>query len=344
MGDTAQTGYVAIAVQTAKGTPATPAAADAIKVTSNTVSGGSDLLDNDPEIGGGRETDSSAAVLGGFSVGGDLEGQFRAKIFGRLLLGAGFVASAPVQDAATGAYTHTFTPGVAKWLTILSRWGSAATRLFSDCLVNELSLTLDANGKVTWSASIVGINEGFGATGITPSFETSPVANYAGSAATLDGLSTYRFESMGLTIANNLSDDEFVIGSRVLDDVTPGNRDVSVSATLKGSSLPGPVLDLYRAAVYGSKTATGPTTAAGGGSDPYHSSAALTFGSTKLVGTSVTKRYGLAATIPDLVVSGFPLEASGADRLGAEIEGWAMKGAGNLVSIDLVNDQSTQYA
>lgn len=341
----AQTGYVAIATQTVKGTPATIVAADAIRVNSNTVTGSADMLDNDPEIGGGRDVDSSAAVIGGFTVGGDLEGQFRPLIFGRLLLGAGFVAAAPVQDAATGAYTHTFTPGTPKWLTILTRWGTAGrVSLFSDCLVNELSLSLDANGKVTWSASIVGVKETFGAAGITPAYETSPVANYAGSAAVLDSLGTYRFESMGFTLGNNLTDDEFVIGSRLLDDVTPLHREVTATGSLKAGSAPGIVTDLYRAALFGSKTATSPLAVDGGSSDPYHSSAAFTFGSTKLVGTSTTKRYGITVTIPDAVIGGFPLESSGEDRLSAEVTATGLKGAGNVCSFDLVNTQSTQYA
>lgn len=341
----AQDGYVAVAVQAAKGTAAAVVAADAIRVNSNSLSGNASPLDNDPEIGGGRDVDSSAAVLGGFTVSGDLEGQFRPGIFGRLLLGAGFVAAAPVQDAATGAYTHTFTPGTAKYLTFLTRWGTtAAVRKYTDCLVNELSLSLDANGKVTWSASVVGVDEDYGAASITPTYETSPVANYFGSAATLDALGTYRFESMGLTVGNNVSDDEFVIGSRFLDDVTPGARDVTATATLKAGSNTPAVTDLYRAAVYGSKTATSALAADGGSSDPYHTSLAYTFGSSKLVGTSLTKRYGITATIADAMIEGFPLEASGADRLAAELTMRALKGAGNVVTFDLVNAVSAQYA
>lgn len=342
MSEIAQNGYVALAVQTAKGTPAAVTGTDALRVTANNVSGASELLDFEDEIGGGRDAESSAAVLGGFVVSGELEGLFRPKAFGLLLQGAGFVASAPVQDAATGAYTHTFTPGsTPKYLSLLTRWGqTAAIRRFSDCLVNELTLSLDANGKVTWSASIIGRREEYGQTGITPTFETNPVANYAGSAVTLDGLGTYRFESTELGISNNLSDDEYVIGSRSLEDVTFGAREVTFGGTVKvGDNVPA-LTDLYRAAVFGSKTATDSSAA---GSDPYHSSAAVTFGSSKLIGTSVTKRHALIASIPDLVLAGFPLEASGADRLTVDLEGRALKGAGNVLSIDLQNDRSAAY-
>jgi hypothetical protein len=335
----AQTGYLAFAAQSAKGAAATIDGTLALKVTSNSVSGNSDLLDFDPEIGGGRDPDPSAAVSGGFHVSGTLEGMFRPKAFGYLLMAAGFTPAAPVVEAGTGAFTHTFTPGnTFTYLSMLVRLGStAAVRKFVDCLVDELSFSLDANGKVTWSATILGTSETYGAAGVTPTFETNPVATYDGSAVSFDGLGTYRFESVGLTIANGLSDDEYVIGSRLLDDMTPGQREVTMTGTVKiGNNTP-TVTDLYRAAVYGSKTATVP-----GDSQPYHSAAALTFGSRKLIGTSVAKRHSLVATIADLVLKGFPLEGSGSDRLTVDVEGRAV--GTPVVSIDLINDRGTIYA
>jgi hypothetical protein len=342
MSQTAQTGYIAIGVQTAKGTPATVDGSIALLTTSSNVSGQAELLDFEDEIGGGRDAESTAAVMGGFTVSGELEGLFRPTAIGYLLMAAGFTPAAPVAEAgATGAYTHTFTPSnTAVYLTILGRWGSTdAVRQFSDCLVDEFSISLDANGKATWTASIVGAVEEFGVAGVTPTFETSPVANYEGSAVTFDELGTYRWESIEFSVANNLSDDEFVIGSRTLDDVTFGAREVTLGGTVKvGNNTPS-VTALYRAAVYGSKTATEP-----GNADPYHTSSVLTFGSRKFVGTSAAKRFGLTATMPDVVLGGFPLESSGAERLSASIEGRALKGAAPVVTIDLVNAKATAYA
>lgn len=341
MSEIAQNGYVALGVQAAKGTPAAVTGSDALRITSFGVSGRSDRLDDEDEIGGGRDYDTSGATLGGFSVSGDVEGLFRPKTFGLLLLAAGFAAAAPVQDGATGAWTHVFTPSsVFKYLTLATRWGlTDAVRVISDALVDSFSFSLDANGKVTWSASFIGRTESYGGAAVTPTYETAPIANYGGSAVTFDGLGTYKFESLGFSVANNMSDDEYVIGSRILDDMTPGAREVGMSGDIKVGANSPSITDLYRAATYGSKTATGP-----GGSDPYHTAAALTFGSTKKVGTSITKFYGLTATIPDMVLNGFPLEASGADRLMASIEAKAYKGAGQVVTLDLVNDRATQYA
>jgi tail tube protein len=341
MSETAQNGYCIIGVQTAKGTPAVLTASNALKLTSATPSGQAELLDDDAEIGGGRDFEASSAVLGGFNVAGDLEGLFRAKTIGYLLMAAGFAPAAPVQDGVTGAYKHTFTPTNAlNYLTMLIRWGNAGVvRKMSDCLVNEITFELEANGKVTWSASVIGCEEVADVAGMTPLFETTPVANYAGSAAELDGLGTYRWESMSLGINNNLSDDEWVIGSRKLDDVTGGAREVTVGGTIKVGNNSPSLTDLYKAAVYGDVAATAP-----GGSDPYHTDSALTFGTTKLVGTSITHRFGMKATVPDLVIQGFPLEASGDDRLTIDIEGRAYKGVSAAVSLELTNDRATVYA
>lgn len=340
MSQTSQTGYLALALQTAKGTPATVDGSLALRLTSSSLSGNAELLDFEDEIGGGRAAESGAAVLGGFSVAGDLEGLLRSNVIGYLLLAAGFSADAPVQDGTSGAWTHTFTPSdTGTYLTIVTRWGSTdAVRQFSDCLVGSLTFSLDANGKVTWSASIIGARETFAVPGVTPTFETGPVANYAGSAVTLDTVA-YRWESVELAIENNLSDDEFVIGSRMLDDVTFGAREVSISGTVKVGNNTPKVTDLYRKAVLGGAAATTP-----GSSDPFHSAAAVTLGSTKLAGTSTTKFYGLTATMPDLVLAGFPLEASGSDRLTVDLEGRALKGASPEVTFALVNTKATAYA
>lgn len=340
MSETGQTGYVIIGAQTTKGTPAVLTASNALKLTSFNASGQAELLDDEAEIGGGRDFEGSAAVLGGFNVGGDMEGLFRAKTIGLLLMAAGFAPAAPVQDGVTGAWRHTFTPtNDLVYLTMLTRWGNTAVRQLSDCLVNEFEMSLDANGKVTWSASIIGCEEEADVAGMVPVFETTPVANYAGSAIELDGLGTYRWESIALAINNNLSDDEWVIGSRKLDDVTPGAREVTVTGTIKVGNNSPSVVDLYRAAVYGDVAAVEP-----GGSDPYHTDSEITFGSTKLVGTSLTHRFGLKATVPDLVIQGFPLEASGDDRLTAEIEGRAYKGVSPSLTLELTNDRGTIYA
>lgn len=338
MSDTGQSGYVAIGRQTAKGAAAVPT--QGIYVNDYSVSGQTELVVPDPEIGGGRAIVTSGVSAGSFKVSGDLSALLRSKMVGFLLMGAGFAAPAPTQEATTGAYTHAFVPGAMTYLTLERSWG--ANRLISraqDCLVDELTFSVDAEGQATVEASFIGTTEARQASAGTPTFETDPVADWKGSALTLDSLSTYRAMSMSLAIRNNLTDDEFVIGSRFLDDVTPKRREIDFEVGIKlGNDTPA-VTELYRAAVWGSKTATSPQAL-----DPFKCAADVTFGSSKLIGTSVVNRFGLTATLTDVILEGFPLEMSGDDVLEASVKGIVTQGAGQHATINLRNAFATAYS
>jgi hypothetical protein len=341
--DTAQEGYLTLALQSAQGTAASTVT-KGVRVTSNAVSGQSENLVADPEIGGGRDRDTAGVVPGGFSVSGQVEMYARFNQLGYLLLAAGFEeASGPVQDGTTGAWTHTFTPAATgpKFLTLESAWGrNRAIRRFSDCLVNELSLAVAGNDWVTATVDFLGINEAWQASPSVPVFPAvDPIGTYIGSAITLDTLGTYRLTDLEWTLANNLSDDEYVVGKRSLVDITPGQREVGFTGTLRlDGSAPAQVTDLYRAAMYGDKAATAPSL-----DGPYHTSATLVFGSRKLVGSSTTVRYGMEVSMPDVVLNAFPLEGSGADVIEASIEGNAFKGASPVSTIKLYNTVGTTY-
>lgn len=342
MSDTAQEGYLTLAAQTAQGTPATTLTAG-MRVTSTAVSGQTENLEADPEIGGGRDLDTAGIVPGGFSVGGDIEGYTRFDKLGYLLLGAGFEELAvPTQDATTGAWTHVFTPGPVTWLTLEAAWGkNRAVRRFTDCLVDALSLSVAGNDWSNFTASFLGRGEAWQASPSVPVFASpDPIGNFLGSSITLDGLGDYRLTECEWTLANNSSDDEFVVGQRGLVDITPGRREVGFTGTVRvDPAAPAKVTDLYRAAMYGDKTLTAP-----GLDGPYHTSATLVFGSRKLVGTSITKRFSVAIGMPDVVLNAFPLEASGADVIEAAIEAKAVKGTNPVSTITLVNGFATKYA
>lgn len=345
MSDTAQEGYLTLGVQTVKGTAATTMTTG-MRVRSTSLSGQTENLQTDPEIGGGRVRDASGVTLGAFNVAGQIEAYARADRVGFLLLGLGFEEVAvPVQDGATGAYTHTFTPAAAgpSWLTLESSWGrNRAIRRFVDCLVDELSFSTSGGDWATLTSSFVGIGETWQASPVVPVFASpDPVADWKGSKVTLDGLGTYRLTDMGVTVAANLSDDEVVVGSRSLVDITPGELAVTGSGTLRlDGSAPAAVTDLYRAAMYGSKTATAPQAG-----DPYHTSGTFTFGSGRLVGASTTVRYGVEFTVPDLVVEAFPLEGSGSDVIEAAIQWTAYaNGVAPITTVKVFNGRATKYA
>lgn len=340
MSDTSQEGYVALAVQAAQGTPS-PTVPTGVKVTSVDVGATTENLIADPEIGGGRDRYTEGVALGSYHVAGDLEAYLRFDAFGFLLLMAGFVQDgAPVQDGTTGAYEHTFIPGVFSYGTMETAWGrNRAIRRVSDCLVNELGLSVPGNDYATMSASILGLAEEWQASPSVPTFAAADaMGTYLGSAVELPELGTFRFSDLSLTVANNVSDDEAVIGQRELADITPGRREVSFSGTIKPQGNAQAVTDLYRAAVYGGDALTSP-----GDVDVYHTPAVVTFGSPRLIGTSTTHRYSVAFDLPDVVVDAFPLEGSGDDPIEAAIEANAFAGVEDVVTIRLRNARSTAY-
>lgn len=344
MADTALTGYVALAKQSAQGTPNTvDLPTSGVLATSATLGGSSEASDPDPEIGGSRNPDISGAAFGGFALSGDIEGYLRyAILLPRLLQAAGFVAAAPVETgASSGVFQHTFTPGAMSYLTVESRWGlTDAIRRFRDVLVNELTIEVNPNERATLSASCVGMRETWQASPTAVTYPAvDPVGHGATSAIALGGLGTYRFASATVGIANNLSDDEFVIGSRFLGDLTPGAQEITVGGEIRlGNNTPS-LTELYRAALYGAPDATEPA-----GLEPFSTDAALTIASPKLIGASTTEKYRAVFTMPHLVIAGFPLEASGADPLGATIEGRAYDGPdGPSLTVDIYNARSTAY-
>lgn len=340
MSDTSQEGYVSLGKQTAQGTPATTVTTG-ILATSISVNAETENLMADPEIGAGRDRDAGGTGLASYKVAGSIEGLLRWDYLGHLLGAAGFQQQgAPAQEATTGAWEHTFVPGAPTYLTLETAWGrNRLIRRVSDVLIGNLELTVAGDEFCTFTAEFLGLREGVQASPSVPTFVREPAGTALGSGVVLDGLGTYRLSDMSMTIENNLSDDEVVIGQRELADITPGRREVGFSGTIKPQGAAAIVTDLYRAAVYGSKTATAPVTTG----DVFHTSAELTFGAPRLIGTSTTRRYGLMATLPDVVLEGIALDASGDDPIEAAITGHALAGASPVATLKLRNGRATAY-
>lgn len=343
MSDTAREGYLTLAKQTAQGTPATTVTTG-LKVTSNDIGGQSENLDADPEIGGSRAMDSALAALGAFHVAGSIEGYLRHEPIGLLLLGLGFVESGAPVALTGGGYAHTFVPrtGDPTFLTMESAWGrNRAIRRFTDVLVGNLELSVSADDRATFSSEVVGIGEAWQATPSVATFaKPDPTGTFLGSAVTLDSLGTYRAQELSVTVENNLSDDETAIGQRSIVDVTPGSLEVTGSLTARfNPAVPGQLTDLYRAALYGSKTATAPQSG-----EPYHTSATFTFGAPVKLPSNATDRWGLDVVLADVVLSAFPLESSGDDVIEADIEFTAYdNGTDPIVKFVLRNNRSAAY-
>ena len=334
---TAQTGYLAHGRQTAQGTGVTPT--DGYRTTSVGISGQAETVVPDPESGSGRDIPLGGAIPGPFSVSGSAEAYLYVNQLASLLPTFGFVESGAPVTISPGVYKHTFLPDELSWTTFEAAWGdSLAIRRWEDCLGDTMSLTAPTGAQATVSLGIVGISELWQAAPVVPTFGTDPAGSWMGSALRIPGIGTMLLSETMWELANNLSTDEYVLESRFVNTITPKRRDITGSATARLGSTPNVVTDAYRAAMYGSKTATTPGTAL------FTTAATAIFGSGKLIGASLTERYRIEIEMPAVEIQPFPLEGSGDDVLTSSFTYRAYSnGVDPVATIEVYSDRATAY-
>lgn len=256
MSITGQTGHIAIAKQTAFGTPNTTAANyKAVKITGDSLVASNNMLVAEGEIGLGR--DVSQAVPGGFSVAGAVNGTLRARSAAIFLQGAlgsiTAVTGPPAVDELDVA-------DVLPVYTIEKKVGSAVrdpnellTVRISDAMVNTLNISAPSGALATFSAGLVAAGEQtIAAPLVDPVAGTPAAAAYTadsddllvfhggrirtgpsadGGAETLARDDT--FQSMEVVINNNVAADEWTVRpSRFLRSLTEGIRSVEANMTI----------------------------------------------------------------------------------------------------------------
>lgn len=320
MGVSSQQGVFAAKTQTAKGTPATNIGTTGVALyrTDGTITPNVDLMVLDPEIGGGR--DQTDALLGPISFGGDINFYTRFVSIGILLKAA---LGAPVSTPRTGnvsAIDHVFTPSDAAqlpFLTIYERIGANLERIqYQDVVVNTLHLESDADGYLTGTVGFIAARATYGVADIDVStvLDTTTVTVGSNVVVQYDG-TDIKAKSFSLDINNNFEDDDFRLGSRYLEDLTPKRREVSGSMTLRHETK-----DLMRQAVLGSSTAT----VAGGltAKKPIVITCS-TFG--QIPSTSPAINYGLVLTLNQTTFEPFTFEPSGDDVLESDVNFQALR-------------------
>lgn len=213
---TAQIGSFGVALQSAKGTAGT--AWKYMKV--NTIGLGPDQIINDlpPEVGAQRGI--AGGFKGGNRIGGGLNLNTRANYFGYLLKSlAGAVASVTAGSGA--AYKHTFSPSeTAVWLTARKNVSDLFYEDYRDCRVGNVTLNFPGAGVLTADIGMVGI-------GITNTegalsgeiFDSTPVLLDCTGEVLIESVAA-KVTRATVAIDNALTNDEFIIGSYELDDVT----------------------------------------------------------------------------------------------------------------------------
>ncbi|AOE44531.1 major tail protein [Gordonia phage Jumbo] len=316
MGFGSQSGQVILGVQSAPGVTRTDLATKgtALKLTSGSLAGNRELLTPDPEIGGSRSI--TDANLGPVSFSGDYEMYVRFRSAALLLYGAlGVVDSDAVTGApADTAFEHviTATPNSQlPFFTIYEEISNDLERfLYTDAVVNSFSLEVDAGGYLTATAGMLARLMTAGATNIDGTSLIDNTSMVVGTNVFLkyNGVSVPA-KSFGLSIVNNVEDDDHRLGSFFLGDMTAKSLEVTGSMTLRHDSAA-----RMRQALFGSASATqigGLTTKQG---------LQITMESYVDIPGATGTKWSIDINCPFTILNPFAFEPSGDDVLENDIE------------------------
>lgn len=228
MGISATAGSFGIGIQTTKGTPA--ATINYIKAINIGFQPEQAAQSVPPEVGGTMWPSGSFKT--GVTLGGDVTVYGRTRSLGWLLRAfAGTATSAAGAEAST--YSHTFREATNQsflpWCTVTKNVSDIWAERYTDCRVSALSLDIPAAGLMTATFSVAGI---------TPDEISVPTESYVDDdylfvgcvgSVKFDGTGTYKATRVRIDFANNITNDERVVGSYYLDDLTMMSRSARIT-------------------------------------------------------------------------------------------------------------------
>jgi len=326
---TAETGYVGLARQDAKGTFKAPT--DYMKVTSIDLNPDGEKLIPDPEIGYDTGSDITDIHQGTYKISGSLDGYIRPEAIGILFWGAigVYVSSGLLGD---GAYLHNFTPlvsGSLPWISIKKSISDDAEVMhYTDCKVEGFSIEVNESEFCTAKFDIVGISDA-GGSGAVPDFEDAPLLVATKAAINIGGVAVSA-KKVSLDWKNNLDSGDFRVGARTLGDIAEKRRELDIKMDI--------VLDmtsnLYKKAFWGSAGASS------AGFTVNAESVDIILESPSLISTSALP-YKILFQIKNAVFMAAPTPASGDDLVVIPLELKATKsGANNILEIHIWNSKT----
>lgn len=228
--------------------------------------------------------------------------------------------------AVTGTtdYTHTLTPAnTLPYMTFYREIDGTLFEKYTDCLINELTISADAGSPLTCTTSIVGR----AATRLASQPASFPTAasglpyTFNDASVELDGSSVATVSSFELTINNNISTQQ--TDDIVPYDVVAGQREVTLGFTLIFEDL-----DAYNTFHYGSTSGTTQD------SDLAVTDAEFTF--------SHGAANSLTFTLPSLAYQEFPVEPDpGGDPIDVAVRAVAQRGASPVLTAVVENQVAT---
>lgn len=206
---------------------------------------------------------------------------------------------------------HTITPAdTSPWLTVEERYGtSLGSFQYSDCKVNSLKLSCDANQYMMGSAEVIALGavSGFTAqTGVT--YDATPMMVASQVVVSFGGV-VLPAKSMNLEINNNIEDDDYRLGSITLADLVEKRREVKLGLTVRPDDI-----TLWKGATFGDTTASSPISG-----PAYQGAMQISVSSFENIQGTATP-YRLILDFPTVVMSPFKIEPNGDDVIQNDIE------------------------
>ena len=199
-------------------------------------------------INGSR--DFKKIVQGNASVSGGIEAPFNVAADACVILfKQAMGGTSTVIAASSSSYTHTLTPGDMennrststanhlKGLSIAVRPGDSAAQTwnFFGCRVNQFTLKADVGSPVVMSAELVGQGCSISATMPAASYSDVNPVIFAGASvktgATTTTVAVEYVKSFELSINNNINTDHRVLGSRLVQQLPPVMREITLKVS-----------------------------------------------------------------------------------------------------------------
>lgn len=298
------------------------------------------------EIGGDYFLRNSykASVVGG----GDIAMVVRPNGIGNFLyMLAGQDTVSPISSNGSTYYSHSFVPftpaaGVdLPWFTAYKDAGKLYAEQYLNTKLRSLSFDIPKSGIVTAQASLIATTpstitvaslptETFDS---TPQFQTCQAAiTFVNESSSPSLTLQTKVERFSLQYANNVSEDEFSVGSFYLDDITLLQRTVMVNLDFIVRST-----SFYQAAYL-----NGSTVPSAWSPQIYRGALTITLNSTSLIGTTL-QTYQLVFTFPGLDFMTSPVNMAGAELIRATLSTQVTLGpsGGDRFAMTLLNGVST---
>lgn len=252
------------------------------------------------------------------------------------------VPAITATSSLTGGVTPTITISTSTgggsslpWYSIEEKIGSGfETFKYTDAKVNTFHMEADSNGYLMGRAGFVALTQQAGASATSNISSLQDTKSmFVGSNITVawNGVNLPA-KSFSLDVNNNMETDDFRLGSLFLGDITEKRREVMMNVTIRPDDS-----SLWRAAMYGSMTATTP------GGTVLKDDVAITISSYEKIGTALTNTYQVTFTIPTAAIKPFQVSPSGDDVIQHDLEIQALRpSAGtSIITATVKTDKAT---